>query len=221
MASRPPLRIKTLPNLITASRLVLAPLTLFALMMGVDRQGDVVHFWMALALVGLVLAEISDIADGVVARRTGEVSNLGKLLDPLSDSMFRMFVFLGFMAVGWMPVWMVALIFARDLIVAYCRVVSGLYDMVLAARLSGKLKAIMQAIAQIATVVFFLSENLIERNFEWDMPPGYMSYALLLQATVVTVWSGWDYVRHVARALSEVAEKETAVSSNESLDETS
>ena len=50
----------------------------------------------------------------------------------------------------------------------------------------------MQAIAQIATVVFFLSEDLIERNFEWDMPPGYMSYALLLQATVVTVWSGWD-----------------------------
>ncbi len=199
------LNYKTLPNAITASRLVLAPLTLAALSMatadgnGYDDPTALAVGWMGLTLLGLVLAEISDGVDGAVARRTGQVSDLGKLLDPLSDSVFRQFVFLGFMAVGWLPLWMMAVLFARDILVAYLRVFSGLYDVVLAARISGKVKAVAQAAAQIATVVLFIGAyyGVGEMIFGVPLPMEQITWWLLLAATGITAWSGIDYAQHV------------------------
>lgn len=199
------LKVKTLPNAITASRLVLAPLTVIAHQLAIaggDEFQDSTTLavgWLFACLVGLVLAEISDGVDGAVARRTGSVSDLGKLLDPLSDSVYRQFVFLSFLAAGWLPLWMMALLFLRDIVVAYLRAFSGLYDVVLAARLSGKIKAIAQATAQIALIVLFIFYyyGVGEWLFGVPLPMKQIAFWLLLMATGVTVWSGIDYTQHV------------------------
>lgn len=194
-----PVRFKlyTIPNLITSSRLVLAPLTLWAHQLG---SHDGLHpGWLMACLAGLVLAEITDVMDGIVARRTGEVSNVGKLLDPLSDSVFRTFVFLGFVHSGWMPLWMMAVFFARDILVAYLRVFSGLQNIVMGARLSGKLKAIVQATAQIALVILYalhhwqVPQNLLGIT----LPMTEVGFWLCFAAAAVTAWSGFDYTRDV------------------------
>jgi len=207
------LKVKTLPNAITASRLVLAPLTMAAHQVAVgggDEFADkttIAIGWLFVCLVGLVLAEISDGIDGAVARRTGSVSDLGKLLDPLSDSVFRQFVFLSFLAAGWLPLWMMAVLFLRDILVAYLRVFSGLYDVVLAARVSGKIKAIVQATAQIATVCLFILHyyGVGEWLFGVGLPMQQIAWWLFLIATCVTAWSGIDYAQHVLGTIAKSA----------------
>lgn len=195
----------TLPNAITASRLVFAPVALGGLVSaspaGVDLRDPAALQvgWLVLVLVALVLAEISDGVDGAVARRTGSTSDVGKLLDPLADSIFRFFVFLGFFAAGWIPLWMVAVFFVRDLVVAYLRVFAALQQVVLAARRSGKIKAVVQAVAQIATVVFAIVECLgwTERFTGAHLPVAGLCHALVGLAAGITAWSAVDYGRHV------------------------
>ncbi len=201
----PSLHFATLPNAITASRLLFAPIALTGLILGAPAgssldQPDSLHLgWLLLVLVTLVLAEISDGVDGAVARRTGTTSDVGKLLDPLADSIFRFFVFLGFYAVGWAPLWMVTVFFVRDLVVAYLRVFAALQQVVLGARKSGKIKAVVQATAQIATLVFVLVHGMgwPERFLGNTLPLEIMIYGLVLAAALVTAWSAVDYGRHV------------------------
>jgi CDP-diacylglycerol--glycerol-3-phosphate 3-phosphatidyltransferase len=200
----------TLPNAITASRLGLAPLALGGLVAaspsGIDlhNPADLHAGWLALVLVTLVLAEISDGVDGAVARRMGATSDVGKLLDPLADSIFRFFVFLGFFAAGWIPLWMVTVFFVRDLVVAYLRVFAALQQVVLAARKSGKIKAVVQATAQIATVVFAIVECMgwSERVVGVHLPVAILCQVLVGLAVVVTAWSAVDYARHVFGGLA-------------------
>jgi CDP-diacylglycerol---glycerol-3-phosphate 3-phosphatidyltransferase len=198
-------RLRTTPNAITASRIVMAPLTLWAHQLG--SAGDEIRpIFLLLCLLGLVAAEVTDVMDGIVARRTGEVSAIGKLLDPLSDSIFRMFVFLGFLASGWMPLWMMAIFFARDILVAYLRVFSGLQNIVLAARISGKVKAVGQATCQIALVILFLFDHwqLSDQFLGFALPMPQIAFWLCFAAAGITVWSAYDYtVGVLGKALEE------------------
>ena len=111
----------------------------------------------------------------------------------------RFFVFLGFFAAGWIPLWMVTVFFVRDLFVAYLRVFAALQHVVLAARKSGKIKAVVQATAQIATVVFGIVECMgwAERFGGFHIPVAAICHGSVLIAALVTAWSAVDYARHV------------------------
>eukprot|EP01026_Neomeris_dumetosa_P076191 TRINITY_DN81572_c0_g1_i1.p4 TRINITY_DN81572_c0_g1~~TRINITY_DN81572_c0_g1_i1.p4 ORF type:complete len:141 (-),score=21.11 TRINITY_DN81572_c0_g1_i1:20-442(-) len=78
----PNLGLFTLANAISVSRIIGGPLVVLALSFGTATGA-----WVALAV--MVLAEISDMADGHVARRSGTVDRVGKILDPLADSLYR------------------------------------------------------------------------------------------------------------------------------------
>jgi CDP-diacylglycerol---glycerol-3-phosphate 3-phosphatidyltransferase len=200
-----PLKFKTLPNAITALRIVAIPIVLYCIYTGAREQNS---FWMTCGLVGLIFGEITDYADGTLARKTGEVSNVGKLIDPMSDSLFRMTVFMCFMHVGWADLWMLCCLFARDIIVAYLRVFTALQNVVLAARSSGKIKAIAQATAQIGIVLLALlhlqgwDSTYLGVDFaSFDKPQTiFMSgigWWFMVMATMVTIWSGVDYTKSV------------------------
>jgi CDP-diacylglycerol--glycerol-3-phosphate 3-phosphatidyltransferase len=175
----------TIPNLITSFRLVAGPVCLYLLMSGASWA-----LW--LALVVMICAELSDMFDGMVARALGQVSDLGKLLDPLADSIYRVAVFLAFVAQGWMPAWMMIVILVRDLVVANVRVVAGARGVTMAARTSGKIKAIVQAAAQLGTVVLLAAFAAVGWTSE-------AIFALLMVAVLVTAWSMLDYAAAVAR----------------------
>jgi len=145
--------------------------------------------WLA-AIAVMALAEISDALDGILARRTGQVSDFGKVIDPMADSLYRALVFLAFLAVGWMSVWLVAVIFARDIIVAYVRTLSQQIGVTMSARRSGKIKAAVQAFAQFSTVGLYAAAALGA-----PVPAVEISTWLLVAAAVMTAYSGYDYVR--------------------------
>jgi CDP-diacylglycerol---glycerol-3-phosphate 3-phosphatidyltransferase len=145
--------------------------------------------WLA-AIAVMALAEISDALDGILARRSGTVTDFGKVIDPMADSLYRALVFLAFLAVGWMSVWLVAIIFARDIVVAYVRTLSQQIGVTMSARPSGKIKAAVQAFAQFSTVGLFAAQG-----FGVDVPAAEIAFWLLTAAAVMTAYSGYDYVR--------------------------
>lgn len=145
--------------------------------------------WIA-AIVIMGLAEITDALDGILARRSGRVTDIGKVIDPMADSLYRALVFLSFLAVGWMSVWLVAVIFARDIVVAYVRTLSQQLGVTMAARASGKFKAAVQAFAQFSTLVLYAAAD-----WGFDIPAMEISTTLLIIAAIFTAYSGVDYVR--------------------------
>ncbi|MFV0299020.1 MAG: CDP-diacylglycerol--glycerol-3-phosphate 3-phosphatidyltransferase [Hyphomicrobiaceae bacterium] len=178
-----------LPNFITALRVIAAGPVIYLLV-----HGGADAFWAALAI--MLLAELTDALDGFVARRYGLVSQVGKILDPLADSLYRISIFTAFAANHWMPLWMFLVIVWRDLSVSYIRVAAEQSVGTMGARQSGKWKAIVQGIAQMMTVA---------AHAVWGgMLPatvGMTVWLALLLATLVTAYSLFDYATSVIRRL--------------------
>lgn len=151
---------------LTLSRVILAPcivlINLYPSFFGMSPKE---LFWVMLAI--LIYAELSDVFDGIIARKWNQVTNLGKLLDPMSDSIFRMSVFFAFVVTGpHLPLLWVLSLFYRDCFVSLLRNLCALKGTALAARVSGKIKAIVQAIASFLIVIGMglQSYGFIEKN---------------------------------------------------------
>ncbi len=174
-----------IPNILSLCRLLGAPLFLWAFLADTPSSR-----WWALGLV--VTFEITDLLDGFVARRYAQVSQLGKILDPLADSVSRFTVFLGFLVLGYASVWAIALIFYRDSIVSTVRILAASQGVIVAARWSGKLKAIVQgsAIAVILGASCFretlgLTDAALKDQLAWPV---------MWVVAAVTMLSMVDYV---------------------------
>ena len=178
------------PNLITAMRLPLAPIAVVCLSTG--------SVWGLVAAAVLALAlEITDIADGWMARRYEVVSDFGKLFDPFSDAFCRFTLFMGLYAIDQADLWMVLAIYYRDSSVAFLRTVAATQRIVIAARRSGKLKAVVQGVG---TQVCFLS--LMGAALWPAHAPTLVAvpWWTMLIITLVTLYSLVDYIganRHI------------------------
>lgn len=185
----PQIQIWTPANGITASRILAGPICIWWL----TAESNML-IWCALAL--MLVAESTDLVDGYVARSSSRVSNFGKILDPMADSLYRSSVFIAFVINGWMPVWMFAIVVWRDLTVSYLREIAELQSETLAARMSGKLKAVVQGVAQITLVTMVGIYGV-----DSFAPYSVTAQGILLIATAVTFYSLLDYVAGVAQKL--------------------
>lgn len=141
-------------------------------------------FYLLLAI--LALCEISDILDGFLARRHNKVTELGKVLDPMADSIFRLTVFFSFtQGVVGLPLLLVLVFFLRDAIVNTVRTLCALQGVALAARPSGKIKAIVQAVTTFFILILLLAEASAFKA---------LSFYVTLAAAVYTFGSGVDYI---------------------------
>jgi CDP-diacylglycerol--glycerol-3-phosphate 3-phosphatidyltransferase len=127
------------------------------------------------ALVVLNVLELTDIADGLVARRDGTVSDLGKLLDPLVDSLTHFALFATFVVMGLVPVWLLVVLFFRDMLVAYMRSLAASRGMVVMARWSGKTKTAVQVAGGLLVTLALVAEagrtGAPEDLAAWSGPP--------------------------------------------------
>ena len=138
----------------------------------------------------------TDLRGGLGAGRMGPVSSLGKLIDPLADSISRFSVFLAFTTEAtvrghFWPVMMVAVVFYRDALVAYTRTIAATSGTVLAARFSGKLKAVIQG----GGILIFLAVRA--GAFVGVVPEPWRQlafYVVMAPIVLVTAWSAFDYL---------------------------
>jgi len=125
---------------LTASRLVLSPI--FVLVFLHDTFGGAIAC-LAIAIV----SELTDLFDGMVARYRNEVTDFGKILDPLADSISRLTIFICFVQGGQAPIYLIVFILYRDSLVATLRTFCAYRGVVVSARKTGKIKAVFQATA--------------------------------------------------------------------------
>ena len=179
-----------LPNLITVSRLFLA-FVLYAL---IDIEG----FWLTAAVV-FVVAAATDFLDGYLARRYGQVTTLGRILDPFVDKIIvcGAFLFLLEKRVDFhsgVNAWMVLIIIGREMFVTSLRGFLERQGVDFSATLSGKLKMVVQCVAVAASLLSLSPRPEFLQSAAFVL----VRDLLLWAAVVVTAWSGLVYVWRAA-----------------------
>ena len=128
----------TLANRITVFRIALSPVFagLFASWIAWPSP-----LWLAALWIVFLVSEASDVADGWVARKRGETSDVGKLLDPFSDVISRLTIFLCLLLVNLVPLWFFLIVLYRELSMTFLRTLMMQKGVVQAASSGGKIKA--------------------------------------------------------------------------------
>jgi CDP-diacylglycerol--glycerol-3-phosphate 3-phosphatidyltransferase len=172
------------PNVLSGVRILLVPILVVVLLTKFEGK----------ELVGLTLflvAAATDFLDGFIARRSGQVTRLGKLLDPAADKILTSAAFISLVGMGRAEAWIVVTIVAREFAISTLRSVGAAENLVIAASWSGKVKTVMQMIA-ISLLIF---KGSLPQPFD------RLAEVALYLALVATVYSGIDYGYRYARVV--------------------
>ena len=135
-----------LPNKLTLSRIILIPVFMAVLYWGFSGSEYV-------ALAIFIIASLTDLLDGKLARKYNLVTDFGKFADPLADKMLVTAAMLWFVAVGQMPAWALLIVICREFAVSGLRMIAADKGKVIAAGWSGKVKT---AATMVCVVLMFL-----------------------------------------------------------------
>jgi CDP-diacylglycerol--glycerol-3-phosphate 3-phosphatidyltransferase len=130
------------------------------------------------AMALFIIAGITDIADGYVARRRGQVTDFGKFLDPLADKVLVVAAMLWFVEQGLMPAWVALIVILREFMVTALRLIAVGNGRVIAAGILGKIKTVVTIVC-LAAMFVPLQQWII--------------YVCLAAITVTTLVSGVEY----------------------------
>lgn len=179
-------RVLTVPNALSALRILLVPVFLVLVLVGEDVA----------ALIVIVASSVSDFLDGIIARRFGQITRLGQLLDPAAD---RLFIFAAVIALAVrevVPWWIVAVIVGRDVLLA------GL-GVVLARHGFGPLP--VHHLGKVATFALFYALPLLVlgQAFSVLQPVADpLGWAFMLWGAFLYWWAGILYVRQTREVTS-------------------
>lgn len=137
----------------------------------------------AVALACFAVAAFTDWLDGWLARRWGQTSALGALLDPIADKVLVLGTFLAFVQLRLVPAWMVLVILLRELLITGVRLFAASRQVILAAATEGKHKTV----SQMLTIVLILSVLVVRA---WQGPGGLSAETDRLMTLAVS-WGMW------------------------------
>ena len=172
-----------LPNKLTLLRIILIPV-----FMGVLYWGFPGADYVALAI--FVIASLTDMLDGKIARKYNLVTNFGKFMDPLADKLLVCSALICLIELEQIPAWMVIVIISREFIISGFRLVASDNGVVIAASYWGKFKTTFQMIAVILMILDIDALSLLTTAMIWI-------------ALILTVVSLVDYIAKNHKILTE------------------
>lgn len=181
----------SIANYFTLIRILISPIFLLVY---VEREmlGISIQLLPFVLFFLVAVSELSDAFDGYLARRYNQVTDLGKILDPMADSIARISVFLTFTQnpVN-LPLPLIFIFFYRDSIVSTLRTICALKGFALAARKSGKIKAGIQAMA-----IFLILLLMIPYSLDYLTSSTFrlVSTSVVTIAAIYTTYSAIDYI---------------------------
>jgi len=182
-------------NKLTLLRLITAPV--FALFFYLaDPMLDGAGSYKAGAVPLIILLAITlfqdftDMIDGVIARKSGTITDTGKIFDPFADSVCHLTSFLCMLAWDIVPLWFFLILFYREAAVWNLRIAAAKMNVLISARATGKLKAVVQGGA-INIILFMLVLSIAGFNF----PAGLLIEIIVIITASVTLFSLYDYLR--------------------------
>jgi len=181
--------MKHLPNLLTYLRLMLIPV--FVVLMLDPSRAMVIA-----AVVVFIVAALTDSLDGMIARRYGLTSEIGKLLDPVADKLLVMSALVMLVAQrsdldarAWVPGWMVVLVLGREIWVTGLRAVAAAQGKIVAANAAGKVKSFLQMVAIVLLLLHDAPFPFLRKSVSCQVVGLY----LLLISIVVSYWGAIEY----------------------------
>ena len=181
--------ILTLANQLTLARLLLIPALVILVVYGYNG-------W---ALVVFIVAGITDALDGLVARRSGQRTSLGALLDPMADKLLLLSTFVvltlpGLELANRLPIWLTVLVFSRDVIIVLTVAVVNLAI--------DRFTFHPSMLGKIATFIYILTGS-VTLYFNYLGQPSFLVDVAVYSALVITLVSGFHYIFHAARLVNE------------------
>jgi len=152
-----------LPNKLTLMRVILIPFFVFFLMI----HGGSVQSMRYCAASVFIIASLTDLLDGKIARKYNLVTNFGKFMDPLADKLLVCSALICLVGLGQLPVWMTIVIVSREFIISGFRLVAAEQGLVIAASYWGKFKTTFQMIAIILMVINCAYLNVVTQLCTW------------------------------------------------------
>ena len=191
------MKYKWIPNLLTSSRILLAPVFLYFLF------SDFSHGKL-LALIFFVIAAITDAYDGKIARKHNLVTKFGIFFDPLADKFLVLSAFYAFMFISdldtTIKLWMIILISFRDILVTLLRTIMQYKGITMITSKLGKIKTAFQLITIHLILIF-----LIFKSYYSVIPPNLLYnkslYFLMVITTFITFYTGVHYFYHNYKTL--------------------
>ena len=166
-----------LPNKLTVLRVIMIPFFVFFLLW----QGGENRTFRLIALALFIIASLTDLLDGKIARKYNLVTNFGKFMDPLADKLLVCSALICLIELGELPAWMVLIIISREFIISGFRLVAADNGIVIAASYWGKFKTTFQMIAVILMIFNIPALKTV-------------TFIMLAAAVVLTIVSLVDYV---------------------------
>ncbi len=178
------------PNILTLVRIAISPVYLICF------EIHTLAAYLVCLFIAIII-ELTDLFDGIIARKNNLITDFGKLMDPFADSISRFSIFMSFLSANLAPLWMIAIFFYRDVLVSVIRVFAMKEGVVVAARKSGKTKAWAQAICTFVILILLIMQKAAV------LPPGIgepaafrrISTTIIAIVSLVTLWSAYDYFK--------------------------
>ena len=166
-----------LPNALTLLRIFLVPFLVVVLLTKFEGREIV-------ALAIFLIATATDFFDGWLARRRGEITTLGTLLDPIADKLLISAAFISLVELNLAPAWMVVVVVGREFAVTGLRSIAAEQGIVIAASGWGKAKMTSQITA--------VSLLILSERYEWVLLPGKIALWIVVAVAII---SGAQYFR--------------------------
>ncbi len=196
-----------LPNKLSLTRILLIPVILLFMLPislpGIDASGwnaFISEYGMIIAAVLFVIASVTDLIDGKIARKYNLITNLGKFLDSLADKMLVISVLIALVDLNRISSVWVCIVVLREFAVTGIRMLASAQGVVMAAKMIGKIKTVFQMIA----ITYLMFESLLIRILEFLFKGwGHASIVdtvqcvgniLFLISIAMTIISGMDYL---------------------------
>ena len=175
-----------LPNKLTVLRVILIPFFVVSLM--IENGANQTFRYVAAAI--FIIASLTDMLDGKIARNYNLVTNFGKFMDPLADKLLVCSALICLIQLGQLPAWMVIIIVSREFIISGFRLVAAEQGIVIAASYWGKFKTTFQMIAVVLMILNFEALSVVTLICTWA-------------ALILTIISLVDYIAKNHKVLTE------------------
>ena len=173
-----------LPNKLTVFRVVLVPFFVaFLLLSGTNESLK----WVALVI--FVVASLTDLLDGLIARSRILVTSFGKFMDPLADKILTISGMICLIELGRIPSWIVVIIVAREFIISGFRLIATEHGIVIAANYWGKWKTTFQMIMIILMIMNLPALQMVTTIVMW------VALVLTIVSLVTYITQNMDVVR--------------------------
>lgn len=181
-----------LPNKLTIARIILAPI--FMIFLLIDNM-----YFRYLSTLIFIVAALTDVYDGYLARKTGVITGFGKFMDPLADKVLVSTAFISFVALGYVQTWMILVIILREFLVTGLRSLAAYRGVVILPSYWAKWKTGCQMVVIIIILVYInLKATLVPLGYNWSIfttDSAFRAFdVMIFIIMLLTVGTGIDYL---------------------------